>query len=59
MVIYTKTTTENMYNLGFGDYDESTNEINVAQRAKRRVEKVFRTVLNSILEFNYFWQKEF
>ena len=28
MVIYTKTTTENMYNLGFGDYDESTNEIN-------------------------------
>ena len=28
MVIYTETTTENVYNLGFGDYDESTNGIN-------------------------------
>ena len=28
MVIYTETTTENVYNLGFGDYDESTNKIN-------------------------------
>ena len=28
MVIYTETTTENVYNLGFGDYDENTNGIN-------------------------------
>ena len=28
MVIYTETTTENVYNLGFGDYDESSNGIN-------------------------------
>ena len=28
MVIYTETTTENVYNLGFGDYDETTNGIN-------------------------------
>ncbi len=28
MVIYTETTTDNVYNLGFGDYDESTNGIN-------------------------------
>ena len=28
MVIYTETTTENVYNLGFGDYDEITNSIN-------------------------------
>ena len=28
MVIYTETTTENVYNVGFGDYDESTNGIN-------------------------------
>jgi hypothetical protein len=28
MVIYTETGTENVYNLGFGDYDESTNGIN-------------------------------
>ena len=28
MVIYTETTTENVYNLGFGAYDESTNGIN-------------------------------
>ena len=27
MVIYTETTTENVYNIGFGDYDESTNGI--------------------------------
>ncbi len=28
VVIYTETTIENVYNLGFGDYDESTNGIN-------------------------------
>lgn len=28
LVIYTETTSENVYNLGFGDFDESTNGIN-------------------------------
>ena len=28
MVEYTETATENVYNLGFGDYDEKTNSIN-------------------------------
>lgn len=28
MVEYTETSTEGVYNLGFGDYDESTNSIN-------------------------------
>ena len=28
MVEYTETATENVYNLGFGDYDETTNSIN-------------------------------
>lgn len=28
MVVYTETATKNVYNLGFGDYDESTNGIN-------------------------------
>jgi hypothetical protein len=28
MVVYSKTDTENVYNLGFGDYDENTNGIN-------------------------------
>ena len=28
MVVYTETSTENVYNLGFGDYEEITNGIN-------------------------------
>lgn len=28
LVVYTETATENVYNLGFGDYDESTDGIN-------------------------------
>jgi ribonucleotide monophosphatase NagD (HAD superfamily) len=52
MVIYTETTTENVYNLGFGDYDEKTsgiNDLNVTNNGDSL--KVLATVASTVYAF--------
>jgi len=52
MVIYTETTTENVYNLGFGDYNESTNGINdLSVTNNGDSQKVLATVASTIYAF--------
>ena len=52
MVVYTETSTENVYNLGFGDYDENTkgiNDLNVTNNGDSL--KVLATVASTVYAF--------
>lgn len=52
LVIYSETTTENVYNLGFGDYDETTsgiNDLSVTNNGDSL--KVLATVASTIYAF--------
>ncbi len=52
MVIYTETITENVYNLGFGDYDENTNGINDLSVTNNGDSlKVLATVASTVFAF--------
>ena len=52
MVEYTETATKNVYNLGFGDYDETTNAINDLSVANNGDSlKVLTTVASTIYAF--------
>ncbi len=52
MVEYTETATKNVYNLGFGDYDESTNSINdISVTNNGDSLKVLATVASTVYAF--------
>jgi hypothetical protein len=52
MVEYTETATENVYNLGFGDYDEKTNSINDLSVSNNGDSlKVLATVASTVYAF--------
>jgi hypothetical protein len=52
MVEYTETATENVYNLGFGDYDESTKSINdISVTNNGDSLKVLATVASTVYAF--------
>ena len=58
LIMYQKTTIKNVYNLAFGDWDETTNEIDdKAISNNNDSEKILATVASTVLSFTYKYPK--
>ena len=58
LIIYQKTTIKNVYNLAFGDWDETTNDIDdKAISNNNDSEKILATVASTVLSFTYKYPK--
>ena len=58
LIMYQKTTIKNVYNLAFGDWDETTKEIDdKAISNNNDSEKILATVASTVLSFTYKYPK--